>query len=290
MRLAMPIITMHDDHAPSLFPSLIHLPGIIQLLEIPPPILRPKIFLLEPVPPIHSVPPIPGPYPIPIRPRRPHIQRLPRHALPGLPLRQKPRRRIIPPLPLPQPLIHLLIVRVPRQRHELRFREVLFALPRRRQLDIPLLGLRGGGRFGGVVVRFFARLGAFHGHVDDAAAGVAVDGFAAAAAVRGAVLQEAGPFGGALMRELLRYLRGGLQAGVGAGFHARGRGDGGEVFVGEGAGVGFGGGGGDDGVGGGLVGGGGGGGRVGGAVDGLPVVAFGFAEFGGVAADWGWGG
>ena len=204
--------TPGEHRSPASLPThlLIHLPRIIQLLEVPATVLRREILLLKPIPPIDAVPPMTGPDAVAVRHRRPRVQRLPAHALPLPLLRQEASGRIVPARPLLELVVQLRVIRVPGQGQELGVGQVLAAPLALGALYVAFLSLELGRSLGGVVGFLLARFRPLHGHVDDAAARVAVDGLLAPSAVLVAVLQEApplcGPFALQLRCHLLRAL------------------------------------------------------------------------------------
>ena len=196
--------------------SFVHLPRVIQLLQVLPPVLRRKILLFEPIPPVHAVPPMPRPDTIPVWHRRPLVQRLPAYTLPLAFLAYEMSGRIIPSLSLAQLLVHLHVICGPRHRHELCVRQLHLSLLARRPLHVSLLSLSLGRRFRRILFRLFARFGPFHGHVDDPPTRVPIDGLLAAAAVLVAIPKEAFPLFGLCPLELRSYFAGRLQTGVSA--------------------------------------------------------------------------
>lgn len=198
---------------------LIHLPRIIQLLKVPPAVLRRKILLLKPIAAINSIPSMAGPDAIAVRHRRPRIQRLPAHALPLLLLRQERTGRIVPAVALLELLVHLRVVGVPGQRHKFGVGQILAAPLALGALHVAFLGLELGRSLGGVVGFLLARFGPLHGDVDDAPARVAVDGLLAPATVLVAVLEEASSLFGPFALQLRRHLVRALEPRVRARFH-----------------------------------------------------------------------
>lgn len=217
---------------------------------------------------------------VPVRHEGTSVKRLSRSTLPPSFLRHELRRRIVPPVLLPELIVHLRVVGVAAQRHELGLLQRLPPLLALRTLHIPLLLLRHRLRPRGLFLHLLPRFRPLHRDVDDPAARIAVDGLRPLTDVLVAVLQKALALRGLLARHLRGDLAGGLQARVGARLHLQRwvLFDDRSVVVGEGKGGGFLCGGGDDGVCGGLVCEGGRGGP-----DDGPGVFLALAEFGGPA-------
>ena len=207
----------------SLTHSLIHLPRVIQLFEITPPIPRGEILLFEPVPPVNAIPPPPRPDPVAVRHRGPVIQRPAADAGARIFHRQERGGGIVPALAVLELGVQRGVVGVAGHGEEFGLGQLFAALGALGALDVALLRFELGGGLGGFIFGALARFGALHGDADDAAAGVAVDGFLPAAGVGFAVLEELLALAGLLTAQLLGDLVGTLEPRVGARFHFRHR-------------------------------------------------------------------